>query len=292
MIGNRLLFSFAKAAVALVVLVAASASGASAAGDETCYGGSIASGVYSSLKIAGACTVDSGSVTVEKNLTVLPGASLVAVTGGIPGPPYEAPTPSSSDLTVGGNLDVQEDGVLDLGCEPSYYPCLNDPAFPAGPGTYSTHHTVAGNLTAENVLGVVVHHTVIGGNVSVFGGGGGTSSCSQSVPALEGFPPYGDFEDVAIGGNLTITGFQSCWLGWFRDTVILNVYFYGNATGDPDGNEMANDTVVGNLSCSGNSPSNQIGDSGGGPTTVLGNANGQCAVGPPKAPAVVPLVVH
>ncbi len=177
MIGNSFFFSIVKAAAAVVVLVAMSAGSASAASLATCSGGSIAPGVYSSLNITGACAVDSGSVTVEHNLTVLPGASLVAVTGGV------GAVPGSSDLTVGGNLDVQAGGVLNLGCEPSYYTCPNDPAFPVGgAGTYTTHHTVAGNLTIGNALGVVIHHTVIGGNVSMSGGGGGVAACSQSVP--------------------------------------------------------------------------------------------------------------
>lgn len=262
--------------VAVVLLIAASAYGASAA-DATCSGGSIASGVYSSLKIAGTCTVDSGSVTVQGNLTVLPGGTLIAITGGIDG---FGGTSLSSDLTVGGNLDVQEGGVMTLGCEPVYYTCLNDPQFVTGPGTYLTQHTVAGNLTAENALGVVIHHTAIYGNVKLKGGGGG-ANCNSFVPAL-GAPPYGDFEDVTIGGKLTIIGWQSCWLGVFRTRVAHNFDFEGNVTvalgftGLPDGNELQNNTIVGNLSCSANSPSPQVGDSGGGPSTVLGNVFGQC----------------
>ena len=267
------LFSFIGVTVTVLFLVAASASHALADDNATtCKGGSIASGVYSNLKIAGTCTVDKGSVTVEGDLTVLPGATLIAVTGGLDG--FGGPS-LSSDLTVGGNLDVQAGGVMTLGCEPVYYTCPNDPAFAVnGPGTFLTQHTVAGNLTAENALGVVIHHTNVLGNVVVRGGGGGVS-CATFLPAL-GAPPYADFENMAIGGNLTITGWQSCWLGWFRDTVGRNVDFNGNVTADPDGNEVQNNTVVGNLNCSGNNPTPQVGDSGGGPSTVLGNVNGQC----------------
>jgi hypothetical protein len=42
-----------------------------------------------------------------------------------------------------------------------------------------------------------------------------------------------DFEDMIIGGNLTITGWQSCWLGVARDAVTQNVDFNDNLTGDP-----------------------------------------------------------
>ena len=105
---REILLSFVEGTVSVVFLVVAAASHAYAA-DATCSGGSIASGVYSSLKIAGTCTVDSGSVTVQGNLTVLPGGTLIAITGGIDG--FGGPS-LSSDLTVGGNLDVQAGGVM------------------------------------------------------------------------------------------------------------------------------------------------------------------------------------
>ena len=177
-------------------------------------------------------------MTVRHNLTVLPGATLVAVTGGIDG---FGDGSLSSDLTVGGNLDVQAGAVLYLGCEPVYNTCPNDPTAPPFPGvggTYLTQHTVGGNLTAENAYQVVVHHTAI---------------------------------------NVTITGWQSCWLGMFRVTASNNVSLTGNTTADPDGNEIAHNTVLGNLSCSGNVPPNQAGDSAGGPNIVLGKASGQCS---------------
>jgi hypothetical protein len=245
--------------VAVVFLVAASANGASV-GDVTCTGGSIASGVYSNLNIAGPCSLNAGSVTVEHKLTVLPGGILLAAFGG-------------SDITVGDNVDVQANGVLIMGCEPIFFICLNDPDQKIG--TFSTTDTVGGTLTAENALAVIVHHSAVGHNVVLSGGGGGVS-CASS-PALGGAPPFGDFEDNTIGGNLTITGWHSCWLGALRNLVRQNINFHGNLTADPDGNEIANNSIGRNLNCTGNSPSPQIGDSGGGPNTVFGRANGQCA---------------
>jgi hypothetical protein len=122
---------------------------------------------------------------------------------------------------------------------------------------------------------VVIHHTTVFGNITMTGGGGG-ASCNQAVPGL-GFPPYGDLEDVTAGGNVTITGWQSCWLGMFRVTANNNVSLNGNITADPDGNEIAHNTVLGNLSCSGNVPANQAGDSAGGKNIVRGKASGQCS---------------
>ena len=282
----RRMFGFVAAAAAVVVMLVASAAHAWA-GDTTCSGGtpaspvSIAPGVYSRLQIAGVCAVNAGSVTVTGNLTVLPGASLVAYYGGV------GEVPISPNLTVGGNLDVQSGGLLVLGCEPLQYTCVNDPAFPLNqPGTYSTLDTIGGNLTADNAAAVVVHHSVIGGNVSLSGGGSGVNSCTEFMPLL-GAPPYGDFEDDYIGGNLSIKNWLSCWLGVFRNTVANNADLTGNITtvlqfpgGPPDGNEIGSNTILGNFSCSGNSPSPQIGDSGAGPTTVVGNASGQCVVQP------------
>jgi hypothetical protein len=127
-------------------------------------------GVYSNLNIAGTCTVDAGSVTVEHNLTVLSGDLLLAVFGG-------------SDIAVGGNLNVQTNGVLVLGCEPVHFICANDPDQITG--TLTTTDTVGGDLTAENALSVIVHASVLGHNVTMSGGCGGESLLS----ARAGSPP-------------------------------------------------------------------------------------------------------
>lgn len=268
----RRLFGFAAATVAVVVLVGATA-GASAGdslglGDATCTGGSIASGVYSSLNIAGVCTLDAGSVKVNHNLTVLAGGTLIAAYGGTD------TTPVGSNLNVLGNLYVLTNAILVLGCEPVNQICYNDPD--QSVGSYFTRDTVGGSIIAEDALAVVAHLVIVGQDVTMTGGGGGINSCSESLSALQGSPPYGDFEDMIIGGNLTITGWQSCWLGFFRDAVANNVDFNDNLTGDPDGNEMATNSIRGNLSCAGNSPSPQIGDSGGSLNNVFGRAHQQC----------------
>jgi len=148
------------------VFVVASAVDASA-DDATCTSGSIASGVYSNLNIAGTCFANAGSVTVQHNLTVLPGGNLVAISGG-------------SDVAVGGHLDVHENGVLILGCEPIHFICANDPDQTVG--SLRTTDTVGGSLTAQNALAVIVHATTIGHNVSLIGGGGGVS-CIPSTAA-------------------------------------------------------------------------------------------------------------
>lgn len=224
----------------------------------TCSGGSIAPGTYSSLTIAGACFLDSGSVTVAHNVSVERGAALLAAYGG-------------SDLTVGQNLTVQANGVLVLGCEPEAFICINDPDQEVG--TLTTNDRVGGNLTAENSLAVLAHHSTIGGNVVLAGGGGGLNCDPQD--ALFGSPAYATYEDNTIGGNAVISGWQSCWLGFIRNTVARNVNFQNNSTFDPDGNEVVTNTIGGALNCSGNDPTPQIGDSGGTPN-IAARATGQC----------------
>jgi hypothetical protein len=88
-----------------------------------------------------------------------------------------------------------------------------------------------------------------------------------------------------IHGNVSITDWKSCWMGFFRNSS-TSVEYLRNATLDPDGNEMATNTINGGLRCSGNAPAPQIGDSGGSLNVVTGRVGGgQCEdiVQPPPA---------
>lgn len=228
---------------------------ASAGHIATCAGGSIAGGTYDTLVVTGTCTVDSGSVLVRHNLQVR-GGTLLAAFGG-------------SDLTVDGSLSVIRNGILVLGCEPNTgVTCLND-------ASLATNDHVLGSLTAWYALAILVHHSTIDGNVVQLGGGGGLN-CNP-VTRLFGSPAFATYEDTIVGGNLSIAGWQSCWLGLFRATVAGNVSFFFDTTADPDGNEIATNTIGGNLTCWGNSPTPQVGDSGGVPNVVGGQATFQCA---------------
>jgi hypothetical protein len=228
---------------------------------STCAGGSIAPGTYSSLTISGFCTLDAGSVVVRHSLTVKRDAGLVAAFGGGP------------TLTVGGNLYVQPNGVLVLGCEPEAFVCINDPDQQVG--TLASKETVFGNLQAHEALAVLVHNTYVGHDLTLDKGGGGVNCNPQD--SLFGSPAYATFEDTSVGGTATIDHWRSCWLGFFRTTVGRNVDFRDNVVADPDGNEVQTNTVRGNLVCRANNPVAQVGDSGGSPNTVLGHALGECA---------------
>src|SRR5689334_20732095 len=101
----RIVGGLAATVMAAGMVQVASQAASNAASASTCAGGSVASGSYSSLTVTGFCTVNGGSVSVATNLTVAPGGELVAAFGG-------------SDVHVGGNVVVQSNGVLILGCEP------------------------------------------------------------------------------------------------------------------------------------------------------------------------------
>ena len=245
----------------LVVAPALLHTGKTMSTGSTCSGGSIAPGTYSSLTISGFCTVDAGVVIVRHDVTVKSNAGLIAAFGGGPA------------LTVGGNLHVRPNGVLVLGCEPEAFVCLNDPDQQVG--TLSSKGTVFGSLEAHDALAVLVHNSFIDRNLVLDGGGGGVNCNPQD--ALFGSPAYATFEDISVGGSATIKHWRSCWLGLFRTTIRYNVSFRDNITADPDGNEVATNTIRGNLFCSKDNPAAQVGDSGGAPNIVLGQAGGECA---------------
>jgi hypothetical protein len=118
--------SLAGVVAALAVLSLAIAS-AGAAGVPRCVGTTESPGVLagrfpSNVNIEGICVVNVGSTLVNGNLTVRPGGALLAAYGGNTGA-----VGGRSSLTVRGTLRVQAGASLVLGCDPSSFPCLDDP---------------------------------------------------------------------------------------------------------------------------------------------------------------------
>ena len=113
-------------------------------------------------------------------------------------------------------------------------------------------------------------------------------------------PVYSDYEDDIVGGNISVTGLGSCWLGLLRDQVGGSLTMSNNVMADPDANEVLTNHVGGNVICQGNNPPNQYGDSAGTANVVTGFAVGQCSFatlapnpapepaspGPPPTPAI------
>ncbi len=259
----------------------------------TCSGGNVPAGTYSSITVTGVCSMSAGTIEVRGNVTVEPGALLDAVTPGdglAVAPPPDFPIqllPSGTPLVpatllVGGNVTVGAGGVLFLGCSPN----ISCPQA-------VTYDRIGGNLTASGALGVVVHSTSIGGNFTVSRGGGGpdvvdgvaSGACDVAAsapapwgndPSLVGTPVYTDAEDNSVGGNLSITGLQSCWLGALRNRVGGSMTVTDNTMGDPDATEIGTNLVSRDMSCSGNDPKVQYGDGGASPNMVGGAAQGEC----------------
>jgi len=254
-----------------------------------CTGGTVAPGHYNSMIITGVCYMPAGTISIRRDLIVAPGALLDATT---PGDPTATPLLPATVL-VGGNVFVGDGAVLFLGCSPNIS-CSEA----------VTYDRIGGNLTAIGALGVVVHSTTIDGNFSLLGGGDrltGAAACT-TIPALWGSDPslangegpgvpvpvYSDAEDNFIGGNLTVIGLESCWLGSLRDQVGRSATFIANTMGDPDAMEIDNNLIGRNMTCFDNLPAVQYGDGGAAPNMVGGFGRGECGfkvLDPNPAPA-------
>ena len=250
---NKRVRRFALLVAAFACVGLTTAASASAAlpryGDVVCAGGGIHAGSYASLRITGLCRIShTATVVVRGNLTIGHHGILNAVTPGT--------------LVVRGDFMVRSGGGAGVGCSPS-----------AG-CSVTTNDRIYGNVIADQPLFLIFHSDWVGGNVASSGGGGGIT-CNST--ALFGGPPFSTFEDTTVGGHVAVTDMHSCWFGFFRNTVSGSVWVTGNRMADPDANEIATNTIGGDLVCYHNSPAPQVGDSGGLPNVVAGKMLGQCA---------------
>lgn len=253
--------------------------------------GTLAAGTYSSVLVSGTCAVDAGIVNVTGNVTVQPGATLLAA--------YAKNSAGSgpSTLNVAGNVIAGAGSTVLLGCEGAHFACIDDPNQTSP--TLTATESVGGSIIATGALGIVVHLTAVGGDVIQSGGGGGVNCTPSGAFAQFMSPVYSDYEDNSIGGNLSVTGLGSCWMGALRDQIGGSLTYSNNVMADPDANEVLTNTVAGNVICQSNSPADQYGDSGGSPNSVTGFAVGECSfattapnpapvpasAGPPPTPA-------
>jgi hypothetical protein len=225
-----------------LALMPASAPARPAKGPYTCKGSSSKPGVLSGkhtsgVDVKGYCYVNGGPAQVTGDLTVESGSVLIAAFG-----------MHNSKLKVTGNLNVDTDSTLVLGCNTTSFPCIDDPKQSAP--TLSSPGAVTGDIASTSPLGVIIHSTTIGGNVTQTNGGGGTS-CSppSSGPfALFQSPVYSDYEDNTITGNLKVTRVTSCYLGIIRNHV-ENLRVTYDTMGDPDAIEIETNVVKRNLAC-------------------------------------------
>jgi hypothetical protein len=260
--------------VGLAALTATSltvAASAVAAPTQTCSGtfdspGTL-SGSYSNVVVSGSCLV-TGSTTISGHVTLQPGSTLVALFAG-------------ANLTVNGNVDVKQGATLFAGCNPFGFTCLDNEN-----GFSSTH--ISDNLIENQPLGVVLHGVTIDGNVVENGGGGGFTCEPTGVFVALGTPVFSVYDGTHIGGNITVGGRQSCWLGIAHSTIGGSVTLLHNQLADPDAIEVIDNTIGHNIVCQQNSmvwDSAEIGEAlyprVWEPNTVGGNRVGQCVVAPP-----------
>ncbi|MFI4977744.1 MAG: hypothetical protein ACHQC8_03570 [Solirubrobacterales bacterium] len=226
--------------------------------------------------IEGRCFVNAGPVVVRGNLIIREGAALGAIFA------FNDVTHSgASNLTVYGNVRIQNGGSLYMGCEPNFFTCKDDES-----NTAASRDRVFGNIYAQQPLAVIIHDSLVAGNISESGGGGGdTAETCESEP-----PVYSDYEDLSVHGNVTIAGLESCWLGLARDRVSGSVRLVRDLLADPDAIEVLSNKIVGNLSCHENSrlwnSSEQEFESlfprEPQPNEVNGNRSGQCVHSSPE----------
>lgn len=248
----KLLFGLC-AIVALGVWVAPTSADPTSGPAICSSAGTALSGHYQSLRLTGNNYVAAGtSLTVRRNIQLAPGACLDGF--------------STGTVNVGGNVRVGKGAILGLGCAPG----VDFAAVPCG--SITTNDTIGGNLVAFDPYTMYLTAITIYGNLRSFGGGpGGHPAYSPNV----NFP----IKDNVIYGDAVIRGWKGTWFGFLRNVVSGNVVLKNISTTDPDSNENVTNTVRGNLSCYGNTPAVQFGDSGGLPNQVGGFASGQCGFG-------------
>jgi hypothetical protein len=280
--------------VAALVAAPTMAASASAAAAQTCTGTASAPGVLTgtypgNVTVKGVCAVNAGSAVVKGNLTIAPGGAVLAVYA-----LNDQTHKGFSSLTVNKNVEVKKGAALALGCEANAFPCMDDKGKPP---TLNSRGTIGGSLFATDALGVLVHNSSITGAVSQQGGGGGLACAPKGIFKLFQSPPYSDYEDNVVGDSLIVNGLRSCWLGILRTSVHGSLTVTTNTMGDPDANELGANYVNRSLSCQGNNPAIQYGDSGSTPTVVNGKATGQCnftrqVPNPPPNGPLTPIAVR
>lgn len=276
------------AAVASVVPLALTPALSSAAPVYTCSGtlgnpGVLAGDYYGDVEVSGVCAVDAGQATVHGSLIVARGGALLAAFG-----LNHRTGQGGSALTVTGNLRVRTGGTALVGCLPTSFPCIDDPN-PNDP-TLSSADRVGRNIIVRDALGVVVHDTTIGGDVSQIGGGGGFTCVPEGIFAAFGSPVYSTYEDSTVGGSLSMIGLHSCWAGTARVNIAGNATYLGIKLADRDGIEIVSNHIDGNLTCRDNSmvwDSGEIPQNGAlfprrpQPNSVEGTRSGQCVYSSP-----------
>lgn len=285
-----LLFAGAITGGALAAGPVIAASAATTVGTAVCSGtptspGEVTGTYPGNVVVKGACEVSAGVAVVSGDLTVSRGSVLIAAFA-----LNDKTGTGKSSLTVHGDVQVGAGATLLLGCNPRNFACLDDPN-PTAP-TLSSHGTVGQDMSSYRPLGVIVHNTSIGGDLNQSGGGGGVNCTPTGVFKLFKSPVYSAYEHGSVGGDVHVTGVNSCWLGMTTLQVGGSVLFQHNKFADPDAIEILANHIEGNLACLGNSRTwdsaeavmNHLFPRVPQPNTVEGQRGGQCVLSSPTKP--------
>lgn len=247
----------------------------------------VLAGRFESVVVKGVCAVNGGAAIVEGDLTVARGGLILAAFA-----LNDVAGHGQSHLSVGRNLIVNDGGTAILGCEPGFFTCLDDPN-KTSPTLFS-HDRVGRDVIGDEPLGILIHSSTIEGNVNEHGGGGGINCTPTGVFKMfppAGSPVFSDYEDNRIGGDISVTGLSSCWLGLARDHVGGSMRLVNDQLADPDAIEILANHVEDNLACRGNSMVWDSAEAFGGPVfprtaepnTVHGDRFGQCVLSSPTS---------
>lgn len=125
--------------------------------------------------------------------------------------------------------------------------------FELGPAT----GTITGGLRATNAAQVQVHNARITGGVRIQGGAGPIGCAQPFGPVC-----FTDLEDNSISGGATINGYNGFFLGFIRNHVNGSVTISNN-TQTLDQLDIGSNVIHGSLTCTGNNPTENTGDSPG-----------------------------
>jgi hypothetical protein len=276
-------------AISLVSVGVLSASPARAADShaQTCSGTTSSPGVLAGnypgdVVIDGACVVNGGAAIVQGNLTLSPHSVLLATFA-----LNDQTGTGASSLTVRRDIDVRRGATLLMGCDPQSSPCSDDPD--QNNPTLSSRGRILRDLHSQRALGVILHNVRIAGDVTTDQGGGGVNCRPHGIFKEFGSPAFSTIEDASIGGDVLITGVQSCWMGFNRVHARGNVTFTNNQLADPDAIEILSNHIDGTLACHSNSMvwdnadiSEDLFPRQPEPNTVQGERRGQCVLSSPN----------
>ena len=228
---------------------------ASPGGSYTCTGGEIPSGNYTSLTVAGHCSVPGDAViTVARNVVVQRGAVLDA---------QSAP----AAIYIGGNVTAKSGSTVGLGCQPaslvgnSAHPCTAE-GFEEGHSDITVH----GNITITDAADVALNGITVDRNVTVTGGDSSG---------------YWSIKNNTVRQNVTVTDVTVAWMGIMFNQVDGNVALTRITVVDEHpgapGVYVVKNKIGRNLTCTQLTPGVSGGFDPTGVNIVGNNATGQCA---------------